>query len=492
MPVEFVPQTAEIVRILPELILVIMATLIMALEPVAPKNRQSFLGTFSLVALIAAIPLSLITFTNPGPAFGGMLLIDGFATFFRLLVLIVGALTIILSRPYFERENAESGEYYALLLFSIVGQCLMASANELIMIFLGLEISSISSYVLAGYLRRDSRNNEAALKYFLLGSFATAFFLYGISMVYGATGSTNLADIRQALISDALTTPDRLLFAAAALMFAGFAFKVGAAPFQVWVPDVYQGAPTPVAAFLSAGPKAAAFAVLLRVFFTTFIPFSDQWEPIIWVTALVTMLVGNLAALVQRNIKRMLAYSSVAHAGYVLIAISTHSDIGTAAAMFYLAAYAFMNVGAFAVVAHCGRKGETRMEVTDFAGLAIHQPFLAAILAFFMFSLIGIPLTGGFFGKFYIFKSAIDSQFYWLAALGLANSALAAYYYLRVVVVMYMYEPAEEVSTVPPLDLGLKTVLGVCGAGTVFLGVFPTALLALVSNWAVFLDRPTP
>ncbi|MCW5965316.1 MAG: NADH-quinone oxidoreductase subunit N, partial [Bryobacterales bacterium] len=415
-----------------------MGTLIMALEPVAPKNRQSFLGTFSLVAMLAAIPLSLITFTNPGPAFGGMLLIDGFATFFRLLVLIVGALTIILSRPYFEREGAESGEYYALLLFSIVGQCLMASANELIMIFLGLEISSISSYVLAGYLRKDPRNNEAALKYFLLGSFATAFFLYGIAMVYGATGSTNLVDIRQALMAGGLTTPDRLLFAAAALMFAGFAFKVGAAPFQVWVPDVYQGAPTPVAAFLSAGPKAAAFAVLLRVFFTTFIPFSDQWEPIIWVTALATMLVGNFAALVQSNIKRMLAYSSVAHAGYVLIAIATHSDIGTAAAMFYLAAYAFMNIGAFAVVAHCARKGETHTEVKDFAGLAIHQPFLAAILAFFMFSLIGIPLTGGFFGKFYIFKSAIDSQFYWLAALGLANSALAAYYYLRVVVVMYM------------------------------------------------------
>jgi NADH-quinone oxidoreductase subunit N len=474
------------------MILVIMGTLIMALEPLAPKNRQSFLGTFSLVALIAAIPLSLLTFTNPGPAFGGMLLIDGFATFFRLLVLVVGALTIIMSRPYFEREGAESGEYYALLLFSIVGQCFMASANELIMIFLGLEISSISSYVLAGYLRKDKRNNEAALKYFMLGSFATAFFLYGISMVYGATGSTNLADIRQALLSDSLTTPDRLLFGAAALMFVGFAFKVGAAPFQVWVPDVYQGSPTPVAAFLSAGPKAAAFAVLLRVFFTTFIPFSDQWEPIIWVTALATMLVGNFAALVQSNIKRMLAYSSVAHAGYVLIAISTHSDIGTAAAMFYLAAYAFMNVGAFAVVAHCARKGETHTEVKDFAGMAIHQPFLAAILAFFMFSLIGIPLTGGFFGKFYIFKSAIDAQFYWLAALGLANSALAAYYYLRVVVVMYMQEPTEDAATLPPLDLGMKTVLGVCGVGTVFLGVFPTALLGLVNNWAVFLERPIP
>jgi NADH-quinone oxidoreductase subunit N len=492
VPIEFVPQTAELVRILPEIILVVMGTLIMALEPVAPRNRQSFLGTFALVAMIAAIPLSLITFTNPGPAFGGMLLIDGFATFFRLLVLVVGGLTIIMSRPYMEREGAESGEYYALLLFSIVGQCLMASANELIMIFLGLEVSSISSYVLAGYLRKDPRNNEAALKYFMLGSFATAFFLYGISMVYGATGSTNLVDIRQALMAGGLSTPESLIFAAAALMFAGFAFKVGAAPFQVWVPDVYQGAPTPVAAFLSAGPKAAAFAVLLRVFFTTFIPFSDQWEPIIWVTALATMLVGNFAALVQSNIKRMLAYSSVAHAGYVLIAISTHSDIGTAAAMFYLAAYAFMNVGAFAVVAHCGRQGETRMEVKDFAGLAIHQPFLAGILAFFMFSLIGIPLTGGFFGKFYIFKSAIDSQFYWLAALGLINSALAAYYYLRVVVVMYMEKPGESAATVPPLDLGLKTVLGVCGVGTVFLGVFPTALLALVSNWAVFLQRTNP
>lgn len=492
MPVEFFPQTAELVRVLPEMILVIMGTLIMALEPIAPANRQAFLGTFSLVALIAAIPLSLITFTNPGPAFGGMLLIDGFATFFRLLVLIVGALTIIMSRPYLEREGAESGEYYALFLFSIVGQCLMASANELVMIFIGLEISSISSYVLAGYIRDDKRNNEAALKYFMLGSFATAFFLYGIAMVYGATGSTNLADIRQVLMSGELTTPDRLIFLAAALMFVGFAFKVSAAPFQVWAPDVYQGAPTPVAAFLSAGPKAAAFAILLRVFLTTFIPFSEHWEPLIWVVALATMLVGNFAALVQDNIKRMLAYSSVAHAGYVMIAVSTHSDIGTAAAMFYLAAYAFMNVGAFAIVAHFGRKGETKMQISDFAGLAIHQPFMAAMLAFFLFSLIGIPLTGGFFGKFYIFKAAIDSQFYWLAALGLLNSALAAYYYLRVVVMMYMYEPGEATVDVPPLDLGLKTVLGVCGVGTVFLGVFPTALLTLVNNWAVLQTSPSP
>ncbi len=492
MPVNFFPTTAELVRVLPEMILVIMGTLIMALEPLAPSYRQSFLGTFSMVALIAAIPLSLLTFADPGPAFGGMLLIDGFATFFRLLVLIVGVLTIILGRPYLEREKVESGEFYALVLFSIVGQCLMVSANELVMIFIGLEISSISSYVLAGYLRKDTRNNEAALKYFMLGSFATAFFLYGIAMVYGATGSTNLFDIRQVLMSGELTTPDRLIFLAAALMFVGFAFKVSAAPFHVWTPDVYQGAPTPVAAFLSAAPKAAAFAVLLRVFLTTFMPFSRQWEPLIWVTALVTMFIGNFAALVQENIKRMLAYSSIAHAGYVLIAVATHSEIGTAAAMFYLAAYAFMNVGAFAVVSHFARKGETTVEIKDFAGLANHQPFTAAMLAFFLFSLIGIPLTGGFFGKFYVFKAAIDSQFYWLTALGLVNSALAAYYYLRIVVLMYMYDASEASQNMPPLDLGVKTVLGVCGACTVFLGVFPTALLTLVNNWAILHPTTLP
>ncbi len=474
------------------MVLVIMGALIMALDPLTPPGRKSFLAAFGILAMAVALPLSLISFADPGPAFGGMLMIDGFATFFRLLVILVGLLTVLLARPYLEREKAEGGEFYALLLFSVAGQCLMVSANELVMLFIGLEISSISSYVLAGYLRTDKRNNEAAIKYFLLGSFATAFFLYGVALVYGATGSTNLSDIQHALMNGDLATPAGVVLLSAALMFAGFAFKVSAVPFHTWTPDVYQGAPTPVAAFFSAAPKAAAFAVLLRVFFTTFIPFSEQWEPMIWSVAVVTMFVGNFAALVQRNIKRMLAYSSVAHAGYVMVAVTAHSEIGVAAVMFYLTSYAFMNVGAFTVVSHFARKGETKVEIKDYAGLAIKHPLVAAVLSFFLFSLVGVPLTGGFFGKFYVFKAAIDSQLYWLAVLGMVNSALGAYYYLRVVVLMYMNEPGEGSSEMPPLSAEVKTVLGICGAGTLLLGVLPSVVLTLVNNWAGLQTPPLP
>jgi NADH-quinone oxidoreductase subunit N len=414
-----------------------------------------------------------------------MLVIDGFATFFRVLVIGVGLLTLLCSFQYLRREQAESGEYYALLLFSITGQCLMATANELIMIFVGLEISSIASYILAGYLRDDRRANESALKYFLLGSFATAFFLYGIAWIYGITGATDLSAIREALAAAGPETPVLLVAMSAALMFVGLAFKVAAWPFQVWAPDVYQGAPVPVTAFLSAGPKAAAFAVLLRVFMTAFEPIGSRWEPFVWVSALATMIVGNFAALTQTNLKRLLAYSSIAHAGYILVAVTAHSDVGTAAAMFYLAAYALMNIGAFAVVAHFSRKGERYLEVQDLAGLGARQPATAALLSLFLLSLIGVPLTGGFFGKFYIFKAALDANLVWLSVLGLLNSAVAAYYYLRIIVVMYMHEPGEAMEGLSSPSPGLKVAMWSSAAGTLLLGIFPSVVLNFVSRSAV-------
>jgi NADH-quinone oxidoreductase subunit N len=411
-----------------------------------------------------------------------MLIVDGFATFFRVLVIGVGILTIFSSAQYLKREHAASAEYYALLLFSVTGQCVMAAANELIMIFIGLEISSIATYVLAGYLRDDKRNNEAALKYFLLGSFATAFLLYGVAWIYGTSGSTNLAAIRTYLL-----TPDSgngiiLASVAAALMFVGFAFKVSAAPFQIWAPDVYQGAPAPVTLFMSAGPKAAAFAVFLRVFMTAFQPIASRWEPFVWSSALLTMIIGNFAALMQTNIKRMLAYSSIAHAGYVMVAIAAHNQIGIAAAMFYLAAYAFMNIGAFAVVTHFSRRGEKYVNVEDLAGLGWKQPVTAALFSIFLLSLIGVPLTGGFFGKFYIFKAALDANLVWLAVLGLLNSAVAAYYYLRILVVMYMKEPGEATLSVEPLGMGIQTTLWASALGTLILGIFPSLLLNFARN----------
>lgn len=468
---------ADLIRFLPEIILTVFGTLLMVIDPLVRGRSSHVFGNLSLLALLGGIGGSIYAYTTaPGTAFSGMISVDGFATFFRVLVMTVGILTVLPSFRFLDRQTAETGEYHALLLFSIVGQSIMVSANDLIVIFIGLEISSIASYILAGYFRDDKRANEAAIKYFLLGSFATAFFLYGVALIYGATGSINLS-IVHAVITGANAPSNVFIGLAASLMFVGLGFKVSAAPFQVWAPDVYQGAPTPVSAFLSAGPKAAAFAILLRIFMTAFAPIGSGWEPVIWAAALLSMTIGNFAALLQSNVKRLLAYSSIAHAGYVLVALTSRSDTGVAAAMFYLAAYGFMNVGAFAVVSHLSGKGEQYQSVEDFAGLAQKQPLTAAMLTIFLLSLIGVPLTGGFFGKFYIFKAALESHLYWLTVLGLLNSAVAAYYYLRILVMMYMRDPSEAVNRTEPLSFGLRAALILPALGTLFLGIFPTWVL---------------
>jgi NADH-quinone oxidoreductase subunit N len=463
---------ADTIRFLPEIILTIAATLLMVLDPLLNKRGSNAFGNISILALLGAIAASIYDYSDPGPVFGGLLMVDGFTTFFRVLVMVVGILTVLASYRFLHVHDAETGEFHALLLFSIAGQSIMAGGNELIVIFIGLEISSIASYVMAGYLRDDKRANESALKYFLLGSFATAFFLYGIALIYGATGSVNLTAIRAAQVGAGAPSP-LFIGIAAAMMFVGLAFKVSAAPFQVWAPDVYQGAPTPVAAFLSAGPKAAAFAIFLRIFMAAFEPIGSGWEPLVWMSALLSMTIGNFAALLQSNIKRLLAYSSIAHAGYVMVALTARTDIGVAAAMFYLAAYAFMNIGAFAVVTHLSGKGERYQSIDDFSGLAQKQPMVAALLTIFLLSLIGVPLTGGFFGKFYIFKAALESHLVWLTILGLLNSAVAAYYYLRILVVMYMKEPSEAASKAEPLSPGLSAALLLPAAATLILGIFP-------------------
>jgi len=478
----FLPANVDYARFLPELILTLAGVLIMFMEAFRPEGGKSNAGLLAILALVLALPAALMA--SSGPAFQGMLVIDGMGTFFRTLVIVVGLLVVFSSTDYLRREHQESGEYYALILFSIVGQCVMVTANELVMIFIGLEISSIASYILAGYLRDDARNNESALKYFLLGSFATAFLLYGVAWMYGATGSTNLTAIRGSLISGA-PPPEALIGVAAALIFVGLAFKISAAPFQGWAPDVYQGAPAPVSAFLTVGPKAAAFAVLIRVFMGSLEPIAARWAPAIWVCALATMLVGNFAAILQSNIKRLLAYSSIAHAGYVLVAVAANSGTGSAAAMFYLAAYAFTNIGAFAVVTYFSRKGERYVAIDDFAGLAQRQPGMAAMLTIFLLSLIGVPLTGGFFGKFYIFKAALDAKLIWLTVVGLLNSAVAAYYYLRILVVMYFREPGESVETLPPAGALLQIAVYGSAAGTLLLGIFPSLVLDFANRAAI-------
>jgi len=480
----FAPAAVEWLRLLPEILLVAAGTTVLVLEGVTGGRAGRQLGRLSLAALAGALLAAVAASRSPGPAFSGMVAADGFATFFRVVVIAAGGLVVMFSGPYLRRESAERGEYYALLLYSTAGQCLMASAAELMVLFIALETSSIASYVLAGYLRSDRRANEAAVKYFLLGSFAAAFLLYGVALIYGATGSTWLGEIRRAL-SGGLGAPGALVGAAAALIFVGFAFKVSAAPFQIWAPDVYQGAPAPVAAFLSAGPKAAAFAGLLRVYLTAFQPISGQWEDIVWVSALATMIIGNFAALLQSNLKRLLAYSSIAHAGYVMVAVAAHSSVGAAAAMFYLAAYVFMTVGAFAVVSYFARQGERYVNVEDLAGLGWRQPATAALLSIFLLSLIGVPLTGGFFGKFYVFKAALEAKLVWLTVLGLLNSAVAAYYYLRVIVVMYMQEPGAATADLPAPGGALKATLWASAVATLALGIFPSAVLEFAAAAAV-------
>jgi NADH-quinone oxidoreductase subunit N len=482
MPVNFAPTGTDYFRLLPEIIMTIAGTLIMLIEGWMGENKKRNLSALTFVAFAAALVAAVAANSSPGLSFSNMFIVDGFATFFRVLVIAVGILSLLSAVQYLKREHAESSEYYALLLFSVTGQCIMATANELIMIFIGLEISSIATYILAGYLRDDKRNNEAALKYFLLGSFATAFLLYGIAWIYGTTGSTNLATIRIALLAPGSERSMILAGTAAALMFVGFAFKVSAAPFQIWAPDVYQGAPAPVTMFMSTGPKAAAFAVFLRVFMTAFVPITNRWELFVWWSALLTMIVGNFAALLQTNIKRLLAYSAIAHAGYVMVALAAHNQVGVAAAMFYLAAYALMNVGAWAVVTQFSRQGEKFVNIEDLAGLGWKQPVTAGLFAIFLLSLIGVPLTGGFFGKFYIFKAALDSNLVWLAILGLLNSAVAAYYYLRILVVMYMNEPGEATMSIQPEGAGIGATLWVAAVGTLLLGIFPGVLLNFATN----------
>src|SRR5690349_10643900 len=472
------PAASDYLRFLPEILLTAFGIAAMMLEAVV-RGKRTWLGGLSLIGIAAAFLTNFYSYTNQGAAFQNMLIVDGYAVFFRGLVLVAGFLCVLASLSYLDREGAQSGEYYALILFSLVGQCILATAGDLIMVFIGLEISSIATYILAGFLRDDRRNSEAALKYFLLGSFATAFLLYGIAWIYGLTGVTNLAQIQQILQQQ--PRPSVIAALAAALIFVGLGFKVSIAPFQMWAPDVYQGAAAPVSAFLSAAPKAAAFAVFFRIFMTSFRPMNDRWSYLVWGCALATMLVGNLAALVQTNVKRLLGYSSIAHAGYVLVALAAASSIGVSAAMFYLAAYALMNIGAFAVISHVAARNEKHVRIEDLAGLGRRDPSLAGLLWLSVFSLIAVPLTGGFSGKFYVFQAALGSHLIWLTVLGLINRAIAAYYYLKIIVAVYMHEPSAATTELAPAPATLRIAIWASAAGVLLLGIFPSALLSVIS-----------
>src|SRR5438034_1351693 len=399
------PQGVDYIRFLPETVLSISGLIVMVLDPlVDEEHSQKTLGVIALIGTLAALAATIFMSHYPGLAFWNMIRVDSFSVFFHFLVITIAALVILTSNEYMTVQRIRAGEYYGLILFGVVGMALMSSAVELVLIFIALEISSISTYILAGFRRGEASSSESSLKYFLLGSFATAFFLYGVAMMFGATGSTNIDAITSALAS---ATVPPLAYVAVALMFVGLGFKVASAPFHVWTPDVYEGAPAPIVGLMSTGPKAAAFAVLLRVMFEANAP-GRFW--LIWVSAALSMTLGNVGALVQNNIKRLLAYSSIAHAGYLLVAFAVLPGNGIPAAMFYTASYAAMNVGAFAVVGHFASAGERYVSLEDYSGLGRRSPMLAGILTIFLLSLIGIPATGGFFAKFYVFSAALQND----------------------------------------------------------------------------------
>jgi NADH-quinone oxidoreductase subunit N len=477
------PQGVEYVRILPEIVLSLFGIVIMLLDPlVDERNSQRLLGFIALIGSVAAIAATFSSSRYAGAGFWGMVNVDPFSTFFHFLVTTITAVVILTSYEYMEVQQIRAGEYYGLILFGAVGMCLMSSAVELVLIFVALEISSISTYVLAGFRRRAAISSEASLKYFLLGSFATAFFLYGVALMFGATGSTSIGIIGQVLRSSQISV---LAYAGIALMFVGLGFKVAAAPFHVWTPDVYEGAPAPVVGFMSTAPKAAVFAVLLRIMFEANAP-GRLW--LIWVAAALSMTLGNLGALVQQNVKRLLAYSSIAHAGYLLVAFAALPNHGIPAAMFYTASYAAMNVGAFAVVSHLAGAGELRVTLDDYAGLGRRSPLLAATLTIFLLSLIGIPITSGFFAKFYVFSAALQANLVGLTIIGVLNSAVGAYYYLRIIVTMYMHEAREE-APVTPVPAALGAALAISVAATLYLGILPGRVLEYASRSAAELLR---
>jgi NADH-quinone oxidoreductase subunit N len=468
-----VPQIADYLRILPEIILSIFGMAIMLLDPLLEERRRAkVLGGVGLAGALVALVSTFCMARQPGPAFWNMVQVDAFSVFFHVVIVAITVVVILSSYEYMEVQKIRAGEYYALVLFAAVGMCLMSSATELVLIFIALEISSISTYILAGFRRRAAISSEASVKYFLLGSFATAFFLYGVALMFGATGSTSISVISAKLQAE--PTVPVLAYAAFALMFVGLGFKVAAAPFHVWTPDVYEGAPAPVVGFMSTGPKAAVFAVLLRIIFEAHAP-GALW--FIWATAALSMTIGNLSALVQTNVKRLLAYSSIAHAGYLLMAFAALKGTdGITSAMFYSASYAAMNVGAFAVISHFAGAGERYVTLEDYAGLGRRSPVLAATLTIFLLSLIGIPMTGGFFAKFYVFSAALQNNLIWLVIIGVLNSAIGAYYYLRIIVAMYMRESTHE-EPISPISFSLGSALAISVIATLYLGILPGRVL---------------
>ncbi len=483
MPIEI--PTLNLVALAPELVIIITAALVMFLDLFVEDKRIT--GYLSLLGLAGAAVASFMLFgRSPAPAFQDMAVSDGYSLVLNLIFIITAALSVLIALSYLNDKDMQRGEYYTLILFSTGGMMLMGAATDLIVVFLGLEIMSIALYVLAAFNRRQMASGEAGMKYFVLGAFASAFFLYGAALLYGATGFTNLRAIGDWFTPERGNLGDPIALVGLGLLLVGFAFKVAAVPFQWWTPDVYHGAPTSVTAFMSVGAKAAGFAALVRLLMVSFDrAFTLDWQIAVAGLAFITMTGGNMAALAQKDVKRMLAYSSIAHAGYILVGVVPGTMAGVKGVLFYLMAYAFMNIGAFAVIAVLERRNAIGSTISDYAGLAARNPLLALAMALFMFSLTGIPPFVGFWGKLYVFRAAVEANVSWLAVAGMINSAVSAFYYLGVVVQMYMRSPVDVDSAgeAAPINLSgpVTITLTIAAVVTILLGIWPTPLVNFTS-----------
>ena len=480
----------EIFRILPEVILTLTGVAVMLMDATLPPGSgRRWLGWVGAIGTTLALWASLWQLSLPqGTGFSGTIETSAFTVFFHVLICGIVLVALLLSLDTLREDSHHQGEFYALIVFGAVGMCLLTGAVELLVVFIALEISSIATYILAGYRKHTPRGPEAAIKYFLLGSFATAFLLYGIALIFGGTGTTQIYEIsRLAPVAE----NHSFILAGLGLMLVGILFKVSAAPFHVWTPDVYEGSPSPVVALMSTAPKAAAFALLLRVVYEMLPTLRPVWEPLLWVVAVLSMTVGNLAALRQRNVKRMLAYSSIAHAGYLLAAFAGLGNDGIAAACFYIAAYAAMNVGIFAVITLVSGYDEKLPLIDDFRGLVYRSPFLGSLLIFFLASLVGIPFTGGFFGKLTSFSAAISGGAIWLVIIGLLNSGVAAAYYLRLALVAAQPSTDEKhAAPSPRVGVAVGAALLLAVAATLALGIVPSDTLRAAEHGAHTLQAP--
>jgi NADH-quinone oxidoreductase subunit N len=464
-------ELRDFYNILPELVITAGALVVLIADVLLPRRSAGALAWVTLL-VIAATMASLVPFAGAHAEIArGLMALDRFALFFKAVFLVAAAITVLMSVRYLEIEGASPGEYYFLILCATLGMMVMAAGIDLITIFVGLETMAVSFYILAGFIKPNQRSNEAAVKYFLLGAFSLGILLYGMSLMYGLSGTTSLRAMAPVFVGQ---ERDPRLVLAVILVVAGVGFKIAAVPFHMWAPDVYEGAPTPVTAFLSVGSKAASFAMLLRIFLEGLPSMIDDWRVLFEALAIVTMTVGNLAALTQTNLKRMLAYSSIAHAGYVLIGVVAGTPRGVSAMLIYLLVYSFMQLGAFAVIVLMRRQDVVGDELKDFSGLAFRHPFAAFAMLLFMLSLGGIPPTAGFMGKFWLFSAAIDAHYYWLAVIGVLNSAVSLYYYVRLVVFMYLKR--ETIGSEPTSNPPLTVALVVASVATIVLGVYPRLL----------------